>query len=92
MLVGIDAHHDPDMRSGSVAVLVATTDKEMAHYVSFCEPQNIHTELFDGLQVCMLKALTRYYKTNILPCAARICLSASPPTGTPRGTAVHPTE
>merc|ERR1719295_455189 len=26
MLVGIDAHHDPDMRSGSVAVLVATTD------------------------------------------------------------------
>ena len=65
MLVGIDAHHDPEMRSGSVAVLVATTDKEMAHYVSFCEPQNIHTELFDGLQVCMLKALTRYYKANI---------------------------
>ena len=59
MLVGIDASHDPQRRSKSSVVLVATTDKEMARYVSFCERQTAHTELFDGLQKCMLKALQR---------------------------------
>jgi len=64
MLVGIDASHDPQLRAKSSVVLVATTDKEMARYVSFCERQTVHTELFDGLQICMLKALQRYKQEN----------------------------
>ena len=67
MVVGIDVSHDPEMGKKSVAVLVATINREMSRYASYCHEQLAHSELFEGLHICFLKALKRYVDENGSP-------------------------
>uniref|UniRef100_H2Y4C9 Uncharacterized protein n=1 Tax=Ciona savignyi TaxID=51511 RepID=H2Y4C9_CIOSA len=64
MVCGIDVYHDPSRKAKSVAAFVASTNKLMSTWFSKAIIQKPHQEMIDGLKICFVDSLKKYYELN----------------------------
>ncbi|XP_070760250.1 piwi-like protein 2 [Enoplosus armatus] len=64
MVVGVDVHHDTSKVHQSVMGFVASVNSSMTRWYSRVTFQTPTEELINGLRVCLLAALQKYYEVN----------------------------
>ncbi|XP_069773595.1 piwi-like protein 2 isoform X2 [Narcine bancroftii] len=64
MVVGMDVYHDPIRGKQSVVGFVASLNKAMTKWFSRVVFQMPNQEIVDGLKMCMVASLKKYYEVN----------------------------
>ncbi|XP_032869778.1 piwi-like protein 2 [Amblyraja radiata] len=64
MVIGMDVYHDPVMGKRSVVGFVASLNKAMTKWFSRVAFQMPNQEIIDGLKICMVASLKKYYEIN----------------------------
>ncbi|XP_051897227.1 piwi-like protein 2 isoform X2 [Pristis pectinata] len=64
MVIGVDVYHDPVRGKQSVVGFVASLNKAMTKWFSRVVFQMPKQEIIDGLKICMVASLKKYYEIN----------------------------
>ncbi|XP_041065710.1 piwi-like protein 2 [Carcharodon carcharias] len=64
MVIGMDVYHDPVRGKQSVVGFVASMNKAMTKWFSKVAFQMPNQEIIDGLKICMVASLKKYYEIN----------------------------
>ncbi|CAG5920323.1 unnamed protein product [Menidia menidia] len=64
MVIGVDVHHDTSRSHQSVMGFVASVNSSLTRWYSRVTFQAPNEELINGLRVCLLAALKKYYEVN----------------------------
>ncbi|XP_072341649.1 piwi-like protein 2 [Scyliorhinus torazame] len=64
MVIGMDVYHDPVRGKQSVVGFVASINTSMTKWFSKVAFQMPHQEIIDGLKICMVASLKKYYEIN----------------------------
>ncbi|KAK3514784.1 hypothetical protein QTP70_031016 [Hemibagrus guttatus] len=64
MVVGVDVHHDTSKKKRSVMGFVSSLNSLMTKWYSRVTFQMPNEEIINGLRVCLLAALQKYYEVN----------------------------
>ncbi|XP_044132910.1 piwi-like protein 2 [Bufo gargarizans] len=68
MVIGIDVYHDPSRGLRSVTGFVASMNQCLTRWYSQVVFQLPHQEIVDGLKLCLVGALQKFYEVNhVLP-------------------------
>ncbi|XP_063787875.1 piwi-like protein 2 isoform X5 [Pseudophryne corroboree] len=68
MVIGVDVYHDPSRGLRSVTGFVASTNHCVTRWYSRVVFQLPHQEIMDGLKLCLVAALQKFYELNhVLP-------------------------
>ncbi|KAJ8005780.1 hypothetical protein DPEC_G00121440 [Dallia pectoralis] len=64
MVIGVDVHHDASKKTRSVMGFVASLNSLLTRWYSRVTFQMPNEEIINGLRVCLLAALQKYYEVN----------------------------
>ncbi|XP_075457581.1 piwi-like protein 2 isoform X3 [Ascaphus truei] len=64
MVIGVDVYHDPSRGMRSVTGFVASTNNSLTQWYSRVIFQLPHQEIMDGLKLCLVSALQKFYEVN----------------------------
>ncbi|XP_067857698.1 piwi-like protein 2 [Heptranchias perlo] len=64
MVIGMDVYHDPVRGKQSVVGFVASLNKAMTKWYSKVVFQMPNQEIIDGLKICLVASLKKYYEIN----------------------------
>uniref|UniRef100_A0AAY5KBC4 Piwi-like protein 2 n=1 Tax=Esox lucius TaxID=8010 RepID=A0AAY5KBC4_ESOLU len=64
MVIGVDVHHDTSKKNRSVMGFVASLNSLLTRWYSRVTFQMPNEEIINGLRVCLVAALQKYYEVN----------------------------